>query len=84
MISEGNDADNVLCDDNVIIILLQIHLLLVGCWLGDSEKVVAPSNWFADSCAGKSVKDMEFSDWTWLTFIPEEVSKDIKNMLFSW
>ena len=37
-----------------------------GAWLGDSEKVVAPSNWFADSCAGKSVKDMEFSDWTWL------------------
>ena len=37
-----------------------------GLFVGDSEKVVAPSNWFADSCAGKSVKDMEFSDWTWL------------------
>ena len=37
-----------------------------GAWLGDSEKVIAPSNWFADSCASKSVKDMEFSDWTWL------------------
>ena len=51
----------------MIITSLQTHHSLGGgAWLGDSEKVVAPSNWFADSCAGKSVKDMEFSDWTWL------------------
>ena len=37
-----------------------------GAWLGESEKVVAPSNWFADSCAGKSVRDMSFGNWTWL------------------
>ena len=37
-----------------------------GAWLGNSEKIIAPSNWFADSCASKSVKDMEFGDWTWV------------------
>ena len=37
-----------------------------GAWLGNSEKIIAPSNWFASSCAGKSVKDMEFGDWTWV------------------
>ena len=50
-----------------------------GAWLGDSEKVVAPSNWFADSCAGKSVKDMEFSDWTYELFTRRRLSKNNKN-----
>ena len=68
MISEGNDADIDLC----LMSKCNYHIIANssfswwGAWLGDSEKVVAPSNWFADSCAGKSVKDMEFSDWTWL------------------
>ena len=68
MISEGNDADVDLC----LMTKCDYHIIANssfswwGAWLGDSEKVVAPSNWFADSCAGKSVKDMEFSDWTWL------------------
>ena len=68
MISEGNDADIDLC----LMTKCDYHIIANssfswwGAWLGDSEKVVAPSNWFADSCAGKSVKDMEFSDWTWL------------------
>ena len=30
------------------------------------KKIIAPSNWFADSCASKSVKDMVFGDWTWV------------------
>ena len=68
MISEGNDADIDLC----LMTKCDYHIIANssfswwGAWLGDSEKVVAPSNWFADSCAGKSVKDMEFSDWTWV------------------
>ena len=68
MISEGNDADIDLC----LMTKCDYHIIANssfswwGAWLGDSEKVVAPKNWFADSCAGKSVKDMEFSDWTWL------------------
>ena len=68
MLSEGNDADIDLC----LMTKCDYHIIANssfswwGAWLGDSEKVVAPSNWFADSCAGKSVKDMEFSDWTWL------------------
>ena len=37
-----------------------------GAWLGKSEKVIAPKNWFDASCAHKSVEDMSFGDWTWL------------------
>ena len=68
MLSEGNDADIDLC----LMTKCDYHIIANssfswwGAWLGDSEKVIAPSDWFADSCAGKSVKDMEFSDWTWL------------------
>ena len=68
MLSEGNDADIDLC----LMTKCDYHIIANssfswwGAWLGDSEKVIAPSDWFADSCAEKSVKDMEFSDWTWL------------------
>ena len=37
-----------------------------GAWLGKSEKVIAPKNWFGGSCAHKSVDDLVFGDWTWL------------------
>ena len=37
-----------------------------GAWLGKSEKVIAPKNWFGASCAHKSVEDLVFGDWTWL------------------
>ena len=68
MISDGNDADIDLC----LMTKCDYHIIANssfswwGAWLGDSEKVVAPKNWFADSCAHKTVGDMEFSDWTWL------------------
>jgi len=68
MISEGNDADVDMC----LMSKCNYHIIANssfswwGAWLGDSEKVVAPSNWFADSCADKSVKDMVFGDWTWV------------------
>ena len=37
-----------------------------GAWLGNSEKIIAPKNWFSDSCVYKEVNDMEFGDWSWL------------------
>ena len=68
MISEGNDADVDMC----LMSKCNYHIIANssfswwGAWLGNSEKVVAPSNWFADSCADKSVEDMVFGDWTWV------------------
>ena len=68
MISEGNDADVDMC----LMSKCNYHIIANssfswwGAWLGNSKKVVAPSNWFADSCADKSVEDMVFSDWTWI------------------
>ena len=35
-------------------------------WLANSEKIIAPKNWFGGDCVNKSVSDMEFGDWTWL------------------
>ena len=37
-----------------------------GAWLGKSDKVIAPKNWFGASCSHKSVDDMVFGDWSWL------------------
>ena len=68
LISEGNDSDVDLC----LMTKCDYHIIANssfswwGAWLGNSEKIIAPSNWFADSCADKSVKDMEFGDWTWV------------------
>ena len=68
LISQGNDADVDLC----LMTKCNYHIIANssfswwGAWLGDSEKIIAPSNWFSDSCASKSVKDMVFGDWTWV------------------
>ena len=68
MISEGNDADIDLC----LMTKCDYHIIANssfswwGAWLADSEHVIAPMDWFADSCAGKSVRDMTFGNWTWL------------------
>jgi len=68
MISEGNDADVDLC----LMTKCNYHIIANssfswwGAWLADSEHVIAPTNWFADSCADKSVKDMAFGSWMWL------------------
>ena len=68
MISEGNDADIDLC----LMSKCNYHIIANssfswwGAWLADSEHVIAPMDWFADSCAGKSVRDMTFGNWTWL------------------
>ena len=67
MISEGNDADIDLC----LMSKCNYHIIANssfswwGAWLADSEKIIAPTNWFADSCAHKSVRDLVFGDWTW-------------------
>ena len=37
-----------------------------GAWLGKSDMVIAPKNWFGASCAHKSVEDMQFGGWLWL------------------
>ena len=68
VISQDSDADFDLC----LMSMCNSHIIANssfswwGAWLGRSEKIIAPKNWFADSCADKSVKDMVFSDWTWL------------------
>jgi len=68
MISEGNDADIDLC----LMSKCNYHIIANssfswwGAWLADSEQIIAPINWFADSCASKSVKDMAFGSWMWL------------------
>ena len=68
LISEGNDADIDLC----LMSKCNYHIIANssyswwGAWLANSQQVIAPSNWFADSCAHKSVKDMEFGKWMWL------------------
>jgi len=68
IISQNSDADFDLC----LMSMCNNHIIANssfswwGAWLGKSEKIIAPKNWFADSCASKSVKDMVFSDWTWL------------------
>ena len=68
LISEGNDVDMDLC----LMAMCDYHVIANssfswwGAWLGDSEHIVAPKNWFDGSCKGKSVKDMVFGNWTWL------------------
>ena len=68
MISEGNDSDIDLC----LMTKCNYHIIANssfswwGAWLADSEQVIAPANWFADSCKHKSVKDMVFGEWRWL------------------
>tara|TARA_B100000963_G_scaffold202820_1_gene176647 strand:- start:1719 stop:2522 length:804 start_codon:yes stop_codon:yes gene_type:complete len=68
MISEGNDADIDLC----LMTKCNYHVIANssfswwGAWLGDSEQIIAPIKWFADSCASKSIRDMAFGNWIWL------------------
>jgi hypothetical protein len=67
-ISEGNASDADLC----LMAMCNYHIIANssfswwGAWLGRSEKIIAPKNWFGGECVNKSVKDMEFGNWSWL------------------
>ena len=37
-----------------------------GAWLANSQKVIAPKNWFSSECVYKEVNDMSFGNWSWL------------------
>ena len=37
-----------------------------GAWLGNSDKIIAPKDWFSAECVYKDVQDMEFGNWSWL------------------
>ena len=68
IISENNDADFDMC----LMSKCKYHIIANssfswwGAWLADSEKVIAPKNWFAGDCKHKDTKDMAFGEWTWL------------------
>ena len=64
----NNAADFDLC----LMTLCKYHIIANssyswwGAWLGKSDMVIAPKNWFGASCAHKSVEDMQFGGWIWL------------------
>ena len=64
----NNAADFDLC----LMTLCNYHIIANssyswwGAWLGRSDKIIAPKNWFGASCSHKSVDDMVFGDWSWL------------------
>tara|TARA_B100000686_G_scaffold31094_1_gene31959 strand:- start:1636 stop:2427 length:792 start_codon:yes stop_codon:yes gene_type:complete len=64
----NNAADFDLC----LMTLCNYHIIANssyswwGAWLGNSNKIIAPKNWFGASCAHKSVDDMVFGNWSWL------------------
>ena len=68
LISEDNDADVDLC----LMSKCNYHIIANssfswwGAWLADSQKIIAPKNWFANATATKSTKDLSFGNWTWL------------------
>jgi hypothetical protein len=68
MISEHSSSDADLC----MMSLCDYHIIANssyswwGAWLGNSQKTIAPKNWFGGSCIDKDVKDMEFGNWVWL------------------
>ena len=64
----NNAADFDLC----LMTLCKYHIIANssyswwGSWLGNSDKIIAPKNWFGATCTNKSVDDMSFGDWDWL------------------
>ena len=51
-----------MCDYHVI---ANSSLSWWGAWLADSQKIIAPKNWFGGQCIDKDVKDMKFGNWSW-------------------
>jgi len=65
MIAEGNSTDCDLC----LMTLCKYHIIANssyswwGAWLADSNKVIAPKNWFGGECVNKETKDMYCEGW---------------------
>ena len=68
MIAEGNSTDCDLC----LMSLCKYHIIANssyswwGAWLANSEKVIAPKNWFGGECANKSTEDMSFGNFEFI------------------
>ena len=68
MISEDNDTDIDLC----LMSKCNYHIIANssfswwGAWLADSEHVIAPKNWFSDSCSNKSTEDIPFGNFEFM------------------
>ena len=64
-VSKGGDPLADLC----IMTLCNYHIIANssyswwGAWLADSEKTIAPKNWFAGDCAGHDTKDLYCENW---------------------
>jgi hypothetical protein len=64
-VSKGGDPIADLC----IMTLCNYHIIANssyswwGSWLANSEKTVAPKNWFAGDCAGHDTKDLYCENW---------------------
>ena len=65
MVAEGNSTDCDLC----LMSLCKCHIIANssyswwGAWLANSEKVIAPKNWFGGDCVNKETKDMYCEGW---------------------
>ena len=65
MIAEGNSTDCDLC----LMTLCKYHIIANssyswwGAWLADSDKVIAPKNWFGGECVNKETKDVYCEGW---------------------
>ena len=68
LISDGNSTDCDLC----LMSLCKYHIIANssyswwGAWLANSEKVIAPRNWFGGECVNKSTEDMMFGNFEFL------------------
>jgi hypothetical protein len=68
MIAQESSVDADLCMMSVCNyhIIANSSFSWWGAWLADSQKIIAPKNWFGGQCIDKDVKDMEFGNWTWV------------------
>jgi tetratricopeptide (TPR) repeat protein len=68
MISQKSSVDADLC----MMAMCNYHIIANssfswwGAWLADSQKIIAPKNWFSGNCIHKDVKDMKFGNWIWI------------------
>lgn len=68
MISQNSSVDADLC----MMSLCDYHIIANssfswwGAWLANSQKIIAPQEWFGGSCLNKDVTDMRFGDWIWV------------------